>query len=288
MDITLNDQQKRFFDVFGYLVLPGLIADIIDEVTMAFEAVFVEKGVSHDPSTGRSLIVPFIDQSERLSLLVDDSRIRGLAASLLGEDFNYLSSDGNYYVGNTNWHTDGGHQAMRFAKIAIYLDAVDATSGALRVIPGTHHAGDAFARSAIGGLQKYAAMLARATPDTPAEDLAALTEAYIATPQISFGMAGDQLPATVLSSQPGDVVVFNHNILHSSWGGDSRRRMFTLNLSEHAAESQLPELRSYIGGFARFEVKSMIGPAMLAGAGPERMVHLEQALANNDVLAAQG
>ena len=26
--------------------------------------------------------------------------------SLLGEDYNYASSDGNYYVGDTKWHSD--------------------------------------------------------------------------------------------------------------------------------------------------------------------------------------
>jgi hypothetical protein len=37
---VLTDQQKRFFDLFGYLALPALLADVIDEVTNECEAVW--------------------------------------------------------------------------------------------------------------------------------------------------------------------------------------------------------------------------------------------------------
>ena len=39
--------------------------------------------------------------------LIDDPRIHALATTLLGDDFNYMGSDGNYYVGDTGWHSDG-------------------------------------------------------------------------------------------------------------------------------------------------------------------------------------
>ena len=44
--------------------------------------------------------------------------------------FNYTGGDGNYYVGDTGWHSDSGHKAedpMRI-KIAFYLDSL--TGGA--------------------------------------------------------------------------------------------------------------------------------------------------------------
>jgi len=47
--------------------------------------------------------VPFINQSKYLSSLIDD-----IFASLLGDDYNYLGSDGTYYVGDTGWHSNGG------------------------------------------------------------------------------------------------------------------------------------------------------------------------------------
>ena len=42
----------------------------------------------------RSSLVPFIDQHPYLCALLDDERIEGIGADLLGEDFNYMSSDG--------------------------------------------------------------------------------------------------------------------------------------------------------------------------------------------------
>ena len=41
--IRLNQQQLNFFDTFGYLALPGLMADCIDEITDAFEQVWAER-----------------------------------------------------------------------------------------------------------------------------------------------------------------------------------------------------------------------------------------------------
>src|SRR5437868_4475984 len=86
-DLVLTPEQHRFFDTFGYLRFPGLIADRIDRVIAAFERVWADHGGGHDgkPHDGaaRSCIVPFIDQSEELSSLLDDPRIHGVACSLL-------------------------------------------------------------------------------------------------------------------------------------------------------------------------------------------------------------
>ena len=35
--MQLNEQQRRFFETFGYLVLPGLVTDDIDWITHEFE-----------------------------------------------------------------------------------------------------------------------------------------------------------------------------------------------------------------------------------------------------------
>ena len=107
----LNDQKKSFFDTFGFLAFPGLLADCINEIIDVFEAVWSQRGGGHNgqPHDGmrRSCIVPFIDQHERLCALLDDPRINGILAGLLGENFNYMGSDGNYYAGDTQWHSDG-------------------------------------------------------------------------------------------------------------------------------------------------------------------------------------
>ncbi|MCB0094024.1 MAG: hypothetical protein KDE54_39335, partial [Caldilineaceae bacterium] len=95
-DWALTEQQRNFFETFGYLGLPGLMADRAAEIDAAFEAIWGERGGGHHgkphEGTARSCIVPFIDQSAVLSSLIDDPRIHGIASSLLGEDFNYMGS----------------------------------------------------------------------------------------------------------------------------------------------------------------------------------------------------
>ena len=41
---SLSEQQVRFFKTFGYLGFPGLMADRIDQITEAFETVWIERG----------------------------------------------------------------------------------------------------------------------------------------------------------------------------------------------------------------------------------------------------
>ena len=101
---------------------PWLFADCIDEIIDEFEAVWERHGGGHDgtPHDGkrRSCLVPFIDQSDRLSALLDDPRIHDIAASILGDDFDYSGSDGNYYAGDTGWHSDGWVNRPPSIKIA--------------------------------------------------------------------------------------------------------------------------------------------------------------------------
>jgi hypothetical protein len=118
--MKLTEQQLRYFDTFGFLGFPGLLADEIDRITEAFERVWAEHGGGHHGKAHdherRSALVPFIDQDEYLSALLDDPRIEGIGASLLGDDFNYSISDGNFYVGDTKWHSDG-YQDRKYMSI---------------------------------------------------------------------------------------------------------------------------------------------------------------------------
>ena len=124
----LTEQQLSFFRTFGYLSFPGLMTDRIEEIQSEFEAVWAAHGGGHNgkphDEKARSCIVPFIDQSEVLCTLLDDPRILGIAYSILGNDFNYTGSDGNFYVGETRWHSDGARKPEdpMYIKIAFYLD----------------------------------------------------------------------------------------------------------------------------------------------------------------------
>jgi hypothetical protein len=261
MDNQLTEQQLAYFDTFGYLGFPGLLNDRIDEIINDFEEVWARHGGGHNgrPHEGkeRSCIVQFIDHHERLSSLLDDPRIRGIASSLLGDDFNYMGSDGNYYVGDTRWHSDGWHAETMHIKIAYYLDPLTRDTGCIRVIPGSHKMGDAYADGLKDQIGESSTLWA-----TDATDV----------------------PAVALETSPGDVVCFNHNTKHASFGGGMRRRMFTMNLCQRYPEHRIEDLRNYVSGGSRFWLEEAYGKAMIRTASPERMRHLEQVMANDDHL----
>jgi len=263
--MQLTPQQIHFFHTFGYLGLSQLLSDRSEEITAAFEEIWAQNGGGHNgqPHNGqaRSCIVPFIDQHETLCSLLDDPRILGIAEPLLGADFNYMGSDGNYYVGDTGWHSDGWKKATdpTHLKIAFYLDPLTRDSGALRVIPGSHRQGEPYA----DWLQEK-----------------------VKGSQDEWAIGGADVPAMALETQTGDVVCFNHNTKHAAFGGSKRRRMFTINLCQRYPQNRLQDLRDYISGSARFWVERKYGDTMVATAGPERMVHLEQPMANDGHLAA--
>jgi len=261
-DLTLTDQQLTQFKTFGYLAFPGLMKDRIDEIIREFEAIFVARGGGHagKPHEGkqRSCIVPFIDQSAVLSSLLDDPRIHGIAAGLLGDDFNFMPSDGNYYSGETSWHSDGWHKETMHIKIAFYLDPLTRDTGCLRVMPGSHKVGDAYAEAVNNEIPMC---------------------------EEKWGLHGRDVPAVALETQPGDILVFNHNTKHAAFGGSGWRRMFTMNLCQRYPEARIQELRDYLNGISRFWVPRAYGEIMMNTAGPQRQRHLEQVMANDGHIA---
>ncbi|MEE2708424.1 MAG: phytanoyl-CoA dioxygenase family protein [Gemmatimonadota bacterium] len=258
-ETQLTKQQINFFNTFGYLYFPGLMADCVDRIIPSFELVWTNHGGGHHGKQhggqARSCIVPFADQDEYLSSLLDDTRIHDIAAGILGDDFNYTSGDGNLYVGDTNWHSDGYNgERIPSIKIAFYLDPLTADTGAVRIIPGSHHCGDTFS----DGLEK---------------EIKDCTD--------TWGLAPDEVPSLVIETQPGDVVVFWHNTKHAAFGGSKRRRMFTMNFYEHVPDHRLEEFQNALANEGRFWIDRIHGEKMLRSATSERMVHLKQVMEND-------
>ena len=89
------------------------------------------------------------------------------------------------------------------------------------------------------------------------------------------------------SVRPGDVVAFNHNLMHASFGGSGWRRMFTMNF---CARCQTPEeereLRQFINAQARFWIDQLHSDVMRRTASPQRMRHLRQVMEQEGDLPA--
>ncbi|MBI4531566.1 MAG: phytanoyl-CoA dioxygenase family protein [Candidatus Latescibacteria bacterium] len=254
--MQLTQHQINSFQTFGFLVFRRLFGpDEVAWITEGFEYVIQTYGGGkvHDGSK-RTFMVPTIDYSEQLCRLLDDARIVGIASDLLGEDFNYGSGDGNYYSGDTGWHPDGHYPDLFAIKMAFYLDPLSRETGCLRVLPGSHRF-DSFWRTDEGNPRR-------------AEEL--------------WGILPPEVPGNwAVETNPGDLVVFNHSLFHASFGGNSRRRMFTMNLIRHGqTESELARVDGYLRHHCPvahgFKIGGMYTDLMLDTAGPERLRHLAQ------------
>ena len=240
-------------DTFGYLHFPGLLNDRIGEIEQAFDTMLKRHGGNEHEGRERLAVVPFINHDPYLCTLLDDPRIHGIAAGLLGEQYQYWNSDGNLYVGDTRWHSDTQWpELIRFFKMAIYLDTMTKDTGALRVIPGSHRCGEGYAET---------------------------VHAHLTGKQACWGgLHGSEVPAVAVETQPGDLAVFNHSTKHSAWGGGKKRRMFTIVYTEcHTDGPPLEAFKKVIRqhGYTTREVFGGEDGPLLATATPERLRHLQ-------------
>ena len=106
-----------------------------------------------------------------------------------------------------------------------------------------------------------------------------------------FGVPPSEFPGNAaLETSPGDLVVFNHDTYHAAFGGGTRRRMFTMNLTRHGKTPEdIERVRQYVsvhtpGGYRVRTGHGMYYSTMRETAGERRMVHLRQCSEVHDVL----
>ena len=221
---TLTRQQKNFFDTFGYLVIPGLLKNCIEEVSTVFNQLF-----EHNPEEvvdwrheahymkSRRFLLQFIERRPELSALLEHPVIDGIFRDLLGTDYLYRASDGNIFTGDTYWHSDlyGAFFKYRHVKILLYLEPLDANNGGFRAIPGSHLFGDKFAN---------------------------LCERYVWKHEQHLGLEKDDVPSISIPTQPGDALVFDYRLKHATNHTQADRRMMSICASQRFADEDLPEL----------------------------------------------
>jgi len=255
-NVVLTDQQIRFFNTFGYLVFKNLFSkDEIEGIARDFDGAMSRFGTDTMVSgvLRRHLHAP-IEHSRNLSALLDDDRVLTIATSLLGPDFNYVGGDGTVDAGDTGWHIDGNWGEHFAAKMIFFLDPVRRDTGCLRIVPGSqrpnHH------------IRAY-----RIDPNRSRE---------------LFGIDPRDFPGNVpLEADPGDGIIFNHDLYHALFGGPSSRREFTLNLTKHCHNQvDLMTLRDYlkVNSLRDRPLSNLYSDVMLETAGDERRKHLQQLL----------
>jgi len=225
----LTEQQVNHFETFGMLLLRQLFSPAeMEEITAEAEAVWREDLVSQPEGQGHQHVVPFLEKRPLLARLPEDDRIYLPIQQLLGPGFVWGGSEGNKGSFNETrdhqWHSDrAGQIALQYTriKIMIYLQAMTKDTGALRVIPGSHHA--AFH-----------------------QELLRLQPQQQQTSRAAFGVGGPELCCHPLEVEPGDIVLFNHYLFHAVYGKQEERSYVAMKFAaEPVTETQIEALRAH-------------------------------------------
>ena len=193
----LTPEQYQYFQAFGFIVLrrffsPGEVATIREEFERGLDAAFADTPFDGTERHGAILTGP---DTPFFATLPEKPRLYEIAEQLYGTDCFPITSDANRYVGDSGWHPDHYIDVEKDCygiKFAHYLDPVDAESGALRVVPGSH----------------------KNPFYTDMQEKVRAREAEIR-----------DVPCYICDSQPGDLIGFDVRLWHASCGGAAGRRM---------------------------------------------------------------
>ena len=118
----LTAEQKSHFEPFGFLWMQRYFSpDEMDAFTCAFDELLTEdrQGQSF-PGEKRQVVFGFIERRSLLRRLAKDHRIYEPIEQLLGQDFVWIGSAGNLYVGDTGWHPDCREPNYGVIKVIFY------------------------------------------------------------------------------------------------------------------------------------------------------------------------
>jgi hypothetical protein len=191
------------FRAFGFTMLRGYLADRIGALRAEVDAAIRDAyAATYDERVIDGISGHYLPMASRLtpvsaSLVCDDPRFIDAAEQLLGAPVIPECPEGVLYFLEAGWHTDDGI-GVRGVKFAAYVDELTAGTGALRLVPGSHHP------------EQNARLAAYDRRRGPARG-----EAEAAARQASF-------PGYVAGTSPGDVIAFDLHTWHASTGGRDR------------------------------------------------------------------
>jgi hypothetical protein len=197
----LTTGQVDHFRTFGFTVLRGYLADCVSALRAEVDAAIRDAyAATYDERVFDGISGHYLPMASRITpvsalLVCDDPRLIDAAEQLLGGPVIPECPEGVLYFSEAGWHTDDGI-GVRGLKFAAYFDELTGGTGALRLVPGSHHP-EQNAR-----LAAYRRGLAR-------------SEAEAAAYQASF-------PGFIADTSPGDVIAFDLHAWHASTGGRDR------------------------------------------------------------------
>ncbi len=264
MDYT---ELANHFSTFGFVKVPGFFLPEMEWIPAEFDKLMHSK--FGDTTPNRPYLYPqFIDNCERLTALLELPKVSKLLSAVLGDDFIYRGSDANIFTGSSGWHRDYLIRS-RSLKMAVYLEKNTETTSALRVIPGSQFIGDAFSSFLTSALT---------WPEAPSNGGMDEKDVFGDGHNPTILGLNDIIPTHPICNDVGDVILFNHNLVHCTNASTipRRRRLmamgFAVNPNRLAGrfdEETVNELRDLsLVEMGSFKAASMYGPCVLNSTSP--------------------
>lgn len=146
-------------------------------------------------------------------------RFAPLAEDLAGVPLLPAVAQHTLFFDMAGWHTDTGH-AIPSIKVVAYLEELDERNGALRVLSGSHRLDERVLTDLLHG--------------PTFRDEARAREAT------------RRVPAHVITSRPGDVIVFDEHLWHASIGGRHRHQWSTTYVLDPTTPEERHAVRTYL------------------------------------------
>ncbi|MEC8186053.1 MAG: phytanoyl-CoA dioxygenase family protein, partial [SAR324 cluster bacterium] len=228
---NITHADKQFFDMFGFLIIRNVLSrDEIKLIEKEYDYGFKKTLEHHSNGFGMRKQFNWSNLNEmcpNLCSLPYQNIILRTVKTLMGHKiFPYLCNSNNFNGPATEWHTDQTADTDCFAvKVIFYLDELDENSGGLRFLPCSQ-------REPLNS-------------DLWDFGLHGSNETDIKDYKSKSGLEIDQVPSYYCRTNPGDMVIFNLKIWHSSLGGGKNRRNITLNYSKYPEkDSEIESLKA--------------------------------------------
>ena len=227
---NITHADKQFFEMFGFLIIRNVLSrPEIKLIEKEYDYGFKKTLEHHSNGFGMRKQFNWSNLNEmcpNLCSLPYQNIILRTVKTLMGHKiFPYLCNSNNFNGPATEWHTDQTANTDCFAvKVIFYLDELDENSGGLRFLPCSQ-------REPLNS-------------DLWDFGLHGSNETDIKDYKSKSGLEIDQVPSYYCRTNPGDMVIFNLKIWHSSLGGGKNKRNVSINYSKYPeTESESESLK---------------------------------------------
>ena len=207
----LSELEITQFEVFGFVVLRGFLSQHdIDTLNAEFDVALERAEATMERASFRKQLNwwNFMPDTSFTASLLEQPRFLDKVKQLLGEDVVASFSASNSFSGDrTDWHPDTSQKNWRGLKFGIYLQSLDGSNGALRLIPGSHR------EPMHSEFKRVPLKEGFAHSDVLLQD---------------DGLTVDQVPSHIAAVECGDVLIFDNYAWHGSYGGGEDRRLITM------------------------------------------------------------